>query len=82
MQKLKTKKMSKTKTSYKKLKLKLNDFQNDNKPHTANKCIAKMQADGSRVSTFCFSIWLHIGQTNNYLAMCKSSTFIYKFSFR
>ena len=31
---------------------------------------------------FCFSIWLHIGQDVINLAMCKSSTFIYKFSFR
>jgi hypothetical protein len=40
--------------------------------------IAKMQADGSCVSTFCFSISLHIGQGVNNLVMCKSSTFIYK----
>ncbi len=43
--------------------------------------ICKSWADVSRVSTFCFSVWLHIGQTNNYLAMCKSSAFIYKFCF-
>lgn len=42
---------------------------------------AKMGADGSRVSTFCFSIWLHIQLDVINLAMCKSSTFIYKFSF-
>ena len=42
---------------------------------------AKMGADGSRVSTFCFSIWLHIQQDVINLTMCKSSTFIYKFSF-
>jgi hypothetical protein len=41
---------------------------------------AKMGADGSRVSTFCFSIWLHIQLDVINLAMCKSSTFIYKFS--
>jgi len=27
---------------------------------THNRGFAKMGADGSRVSTFCFSIWLHI----------------------
>jgi len=37
---------------------------------------AKMGADGSRVSTFCFSIWLHIQLDVINLAMCKSSTFI------
>lgn len=40
---------------------------------------AKMGADVSRVSTFCFLIWLHIGQDVINLAMCKSSAFIYKF---
>lgn len=30
---------------------------------------AKMGADGSRVSTFCFSIWLHIQQDVINLAM-------------
>ena len=40
----------------------------------------KMVADGSRVSTFCFSIWLHIQLDVINLAVCKSSTFIYKFS--
>jgi hypothetical protein len=39
-----------------------------------------MGADGSRVSTFCFSIWLHIQLDVINLAMCISSTFIYKFS--
>ena len=39
---------------------------------------AKMGADESLVSVFCFSIWLHIGQDVNNLAMCKSSTSIYK----
>jgi hypothetical protein len=29
-----------------------------------------------------FSLWLHIGQDIINLAKCKSSTFIYKFSFR
>ena len=29
---------------------------------THNMGFAKMGADGSRVSTFCFSIWLHIGR--------------------
>jgi len=48
---------------------------------TANMGFAKMGADGSRVSTFCFSIWLHIQRDVINLAMCKSSTFIYKFSF-
>ncbi len=48
---------------------------------TANMGFAKMGADGSRVSTFCFSIWLHIQLDVINLAMCKSSTFIYKFSF-
>jgi hypothetical protein len=42
--------------------------------------LAKMGADGSRVSTFCFSIWLHIQLDVINLAMCISSTFIYKFS--
>ena len=48
----------------------------------ANMGFAKMGADGNRVSTFCFSIWLHIQLDVINLAMCKSSTFIYKFSFR
>jgi len=42
---------------------------------------AKMGAAGSRVSTFCYSIWLHIQINVINLAMCISSTFIYKFSF-
>ena len=42
---------------------------------------AKMGADGIRVSTFCFSIWLHIKLDVINLAICISSTFIYKFSF-
>ncbi len=42
---------------------------------------AKMRADGSRVSTFWLSVRLHIQQDVINLAMCKSSTFIYKFSF-
>jgi hypothetical protein len=46
----------------------------------ANFGICKSRAVGSRVSTFCFSTWLHIGQEVNNLAICKSSTFIYKFS--
>jgi hypothetical protein len=46
-----------------------------------NREFAKMGADGSRVSTFCFSIWLHIQLDVINLAMYKSSTFIYKFSF-
>jgi hypothetical protein len=50
------------------------------KPAT-NMGFVKMGADGSRVSTFCFSIWLHIQLDVINLAMCKSSTFIYKFSF-
>ena len=48
---------------------------------TANMGFAKMGADGSRVSTFCFSIWLHIQQDVINLTMCKSSAFIYKFNF-
>lgn len=44
--------------------------------------ICKSWADGSRVSTFVFLIWLHIRQDVINLAMYKSSTFIYKFSFR
>ncbi len=48
---------------------------------THNMGFAKMGADGSRVSTFCFSIWLHIQQDVINLAMYKSSAFIYKFSF-
>jgi len=51
------------------------------KSPAANMGFAKMGADGSRVSTFCFSIWLHIQQDVINLAMCKSSAFIYKFSF-
>jgi hypothetical protein len=34
---------------------------NQDEGRTHNKG-AKMGADGSRVSTFCFSIWLHIVQ--------------------
>jgi hypothetical protein len=41
----------------------------------------KMGADGSRVSTFCFSILLLFRQDVINLAMCKSSTFIYKLFF-
>jgi len=51
------------------------------KQRTANMGFAKMGADGSHVATFCFSIWLHIGQDVINLAMYKSSTFIYKYSF-
>ena len=56
-------------------------FAFDREGYTYNKRLAKMGADGSRVSTFCFSIWLHIGQDVSNLAMCISSTFSYKFSF-
>jgi len=42
---------------------------------------AKMGADESRVSTFRFSIWLHIQLDVINLAKCMSSTFIYKFNF-
>jgi len=52
----------------------------ENKP-AATARFAKMGADGSRVSTFCFSIWLYIQLDVINLAMCKSSTFIYNFSF-
>jgi hypothetical protein len=51
------------------------------KARTAKMGFAKMGADGIRVSTFCFSIWLHIQLDVINLAVCKSSTFIYKFSF-
>ena len=44
---------------------------------TANMGIAKMGADGSRVSTFCFSILLNIQQDVINLSMCISSTYIY-----
>jgi len=44
-------------------------------------CIAKMGADESSVSTFCFSNWLHIQPDDINLAICISSTFVYKFSF-
>ena len=59
----------------------------EKKPHCGknlaayNMGFAKMGADGSRVSTFCFSIWLHIQLDVINLAMCKSSTIIYKFGF-
>ena len=36
----------------------------------------KWGADGRRVSTFCFSFWLHIQLEVINLAGCKSSTFI------
>ena len=59
-----------------------NGNKTDTKDSTAhNMGFAKMGADGSRGSTFCFSIWLHTGQDVINLAMYKSSTFIYKFSF-
>jgi len=45
---------------------------------TYNIGFAKMGAEGSRVSTFCFSLWLHIQQDVINLAMCKLQTFIYK----
>jgi len=38
-----------------------------------------MQADEKRISTFCFSIWLHIKLDVINLAKCKSSTLKYKF---
>ena len=41
---------------------------------------AKMGADESCVSIFCFSIWLHIQQNVINFAKWKSSAFIYKFS--
>jgi hypothetical protein len=40
-----------------------------------------MGADGSRVSTFCFSILLLFRLDINNLAKYKSSAFIYKFIF-
>jgi len=43
-----------------------NTKRTERKGTTANKGICKSWADGNRVSTFCFSIWVHIGQTNNY----------------
>jgi hypothetical protein len=57
------------------------NVRNLNNARTANMGFAKMGADGSRVSTFCFSIWLHIQQDVINLAKRISSTFIYKFSF-
>ncbi|MEO8211438.1 MAG: hypothetical protein ABI840_12840, partial [bacterium] len=46
-----------------------------------NKRFAKIGADGSRVSTFCFSILLLFRLDINNLAECISSTFNYKFIF-
>jgi hypothetical protein len=41
---------------------------------------AKMGADGSRVSTFCFSIWLHIQQDVINLASEFAINFLSLFS--
>lgn len=50
------------------------------KGRTYNMGLAKMGADGSRVSAFCFSIWLHIQLDVINLALEYAINFLSLFS--